>query len=130
MVVMIMPTRDSDDELVLTMIANVPHAGDQVVGASESSKLKAIWAVGWWPMFRSTTNLTWYCNMVLYQHRTANMLKPIWKVGWWPIYLHQGVLRLVSARWCSTTNLPQLLWCYIYMFNQTYMSMLHLVSYV
>ena len=42
MVVMIMPTRDSDDELVLTMIANVPHAGDQVVGASESSKLKAI----------------------------------------------------------------------------------------
>ena len=62
MVVMIMPTRDSDDELVLTMIANVPHAGDQVVGASESSKLKAIWAVGWWPMFRSTTNQP---NMVL-----------------------------------------------------------------
>ena len=63
MVVMIMPTRDSDDELVLTMIANVPHAGDQVVGASESSKLEPIWEVGWWPMFRSTTNQP---NLVLY----------------------------------------------------------------
>ena len=35
------------------------------------------------------------------------MLQPIWKVGWWPSYLHQGVLRLGSACWCSTTNASQ-----------------------
>ena len=51
MVLMMMPASDGDDELVLTLIANAPHVGDQVVGASERSKLEAIWKVRWWPMF-------------------------------------------------------------------------------
>ena len=66
MVLMMMPTSDGDDELVLTLIANAPHAGDQVVGASERSKLEAIWKVRWWPMFSSAgallpANITWCC---------------------------------------------------------------------
>ena len=39
---------------------NSEHVGDQVVGASERSKLEAIWEVRWWLMFIQALLVLYY----------------------------------------------------------------------